>query len=80
MNFILNHGGSNGTSGWIQTVSENGTGSGITFHVLSRELDKLWDDLISAEAFWLSAHNCQVPTPTSQNLELALEIRIFGAD
>jgi hypothetical protein len=20
--------------------------------------------------FWLSAHNCQVPTPTSQNLEL----------
>ncbi len=30
--------------------------------------------------FWLSAHNCQVPTPTSQNLELEQQIRIFGAD
>jgi hypothetical protein len=27
--------------------------------------------------FWLSAHNCQVPTPTSQNLELEQQIRIF---
>ncbi len=30
--------------------------------------------------FWLFAHNCQVPTPTSQNLELEQQIRIFGAD
>ncbi len=30
--------------------------------------------------FWLSAHNCQVPTPASQNLELEPRIRIFGAD
>ncbi len=30
--------------------------------------------------FWLSAHNCQVLTPTSQNLELEQQIRIFGAD
>ncbi len=30
--------------------------------------------------FWFSAHNCQVPTPTSQNLGLEQEIRIFGAD
>jgi hypothetical protein len=30
--------------------------------------------------FWLSAHNCQVSTPTSQNLELEQQIRIFGAD
>ncbi len=30
--------------------------------------------------FWLSAHNCQVPTPTSQNLELEQQIRIFEAD
>jgi hypothetical protein len=30
--------------------------------------------------FWLSAHNCQVPTPTSQNPELEEQIRIFGAD
>jgi hypothetical protein len=30
--------------------------------------------------FWLSAHNCQVRTPASQNLELAQQIRIFGAD
>ncbi len=27
--------------------------------------------------FWLSAHNCQVLTPTSQNLELEQQIRIF---
>jgi hypothetical protein len=30
--------------------------------------------------FWLSAHNCQFPTPTSQNLELEQQIRILGAD
>jgi hypothetical protein len=30
--------------------------------------------------FWLSAHNCQVRTRTSQNLELEQQIRIFGAD
>jgi hypothetical protein len=29
--------------------------------------------------FWLSAHNCQVPTPTSQNLDLEQQIRIFEA-
>ncbi len=28
--------------------------------------------------FWLSAHNYQVPTPTSQNLEIEQQIRIFG--
>ncbi len=30
--------------------------------------------------FWLSAHDCQVPTPTSQNLELEQQFRIFWAD
>ncbi len=30
--------------------------------------------------FWLSAHNCQVPTPTSQNLDLEQQIRISEAD
>ncbi len=30
--------------------------------------------------FLLSTHNCQVPTPTSQNLEIEQQIRIFGAD
>ncbi len=30
--------------------------------------------------FRVSAHNCQVPTPSSQNLELEQRIRIFGAD
>ncbi len=30
--------------------------------------------------FRLSAHNCQVPNPTSQKLELEQQIRIFGAD
>jgi hypothetical protein len=29
--------------------------------------------------FWLSAHNCQIPTPTFQNLELEQQIRIFEA-
>jgi hypothetical protein len=27
--------------------------------------------------FWLSAHNCQVPTLTSQNLEVEQQIRIL---
>ncbi len=30
--------------------------------------------------FWLPAHGCQVPTPSSQNRELEQQIRIFGAD
>jgi hypothetical protein len=30
--------------------------------------------------FLLSAHNCQAPTPTFQNLELEQQIRIFEAD
>jgi hypothetical protein len=30
--------------------------------------------------FWLSAHNCQVPTQTSQNLELEQQIQIFEAN
>jgi hypothetical protein len=29
---------------------------------------------------WLSAHDCQFPTPTSQNQEAEQQIRIFGAD
>ncbi len=29
--------------------------------------------------FWLSAHDCQVPTPTCQNLDLEQQIRIFEA-
>ncbi len=32
------------------------------------------------KSFWLSAHNCQVATPTSQNLEQEQQIRTFGAD
>jgi hypothetical protein len=30
--------------------------------------------------FWLSAHNCQVSIPTSQNLKLKQQIWIFRAD
>jgi hypothetical protein len=30
--------------------------------------------------FWLSAHNCQVPAPTSQKLEVEQQNRFFGAD
>jgi hypothetical protein len=29
---------------------------------------------------WLSSHDCQVPTPTSQKLEVEQQIWIFGAD
>jgi hypothetical protein len=42
----------------------------------AQPIDYRWDN----RRFWLSAHNCQVPTPTSQNLELEQQIRIFGAD
>ncbi len=37
------------------------------------------DNRYDNRRFRLSAHNCQVPTPTSQNLELEQKIRIFGA-
>jgi hypothetical protein len=30
--------------------------------------------------FWLSAHDWQVPTPTSQNIDLEKQIRIFWAE
>jgi valyl-tRNA synthetase len=38
------------------------------------------DNRCDNRRFWLSARNCQIPTPTSQNLELEQQIRIFGAD
>ncbi len=44
--------------------------------VLAKTIDNRCDD----RRFWLSAHNCQVPTPTSQNLDLEQQIRIFEAD
>ncbi len=30
--------------------------------------------------FWLSARDCQVPTPTSQNLDLEQQIRVCEAE
>jgi hypothetical protein len=39
-------------------------------------IDYRWND----RHFWLSAHDCQVPTPRSQNLDLEQQIRIFEAD
>ncbi len=45
-------------------------------HTLSPE--KPVDYRCDNRRFWLSAHNCQVPTPMSQNLEQ--QIRIFPAD
>jgi hypothetical protein len=39
-------------------------------------IEDTWDD----RHFWLSALDCQDPTPTSQNLELEQQIRIFEAD
>ncbi len=41
---------------------------------------KLLDYRSDDGRFWLSAHNCQVQTPTSQNLELEQQIRIFGTN
>jgi hypothetical protein len=41
----------------------------------TRRIDYRCDD----RRFWLSAHDCQVPTPTSQNLDLEHQIRIFEA-
>jgi hypothetical protein len=35
---------------------------------------------IDKRRFWLSAQNCRVPTPTSQNLEIEEQILMFGAD
>jgi hypothetical protein len=46
-----------------------------TGNVLSKTIDYRCDN----RRFWLSAHNCQVPTKTSQNLGLEQQIRIFGA-
>jgi hypothetical protein len=54
-----------------------GGGSGAKpFQVSSTAIDYRCDN----RHFWLSAHNCQIPTPTSQNLELEQQIRIFRAD
>jgi hypothetical protein len=44
--------------------------------ILTKTIDYRCDN----RRFWLSAHNCQVPTPTSQNLELDQQIWIFEAD
>jgi ADP-heptose:LPS heptosyltransferase len=41
---------------------------------------KIIDYRCENRRFWLSAHNYQVPTPTSQNPQLEQQIRIFGAD
>ncbi len=40
-----------------------------------KAIDKRCDNM----RLWLSARNCQVPIPTSQNLELEQRIQIFGA-
>ncbi len=38
---------------------------------------KIIDYRCGNRRFWLSAHDCQVPTPTSQNLEVEQKILIF---
>ncbi len=58
-------------TGWI---SSSGGAQQILFRV--KPIDYRCDN----RRFWLSAHNCQVPTPTSQNLELEQQIQIFGDD
>ncbi len=46
------------------------------FQVRVSPIDYRYDN----RRFRLSAHNCQVSTPTSQNLALEQQIRFFGAD
>ncbi len=43
---------------------------------LATTIDYRCDD----RRFWLSAKNCQVPTPTFLNLDLEQQIRVFEAD
>ncbi len=58
----------------------------LGFEKLGFELDnrrwttKTIDYRCDNRHFRLSAHNCQVPTPTSHNLEVEQQIRILGAD
>jgi hypothetical protein len=52
--------------------------SSINF--LSLHLPSDIDHRCDNRCFWLSTHNCQVPTPTSQNLWVEHDIWIFGAD
>jgi hypothetical protein len=47
---------------------------------IAMDCAKITDYKCDNRRFWLSAHDCQVPTPTSQNLEVDQKIRIFGAD
>jgi hypothetical protein len=65
-----------------QVISSNST---LTLNFLSMEnvlkdgrygIDYRCDD----RRFWLSTHDCQVPTSTSQNLDLEEQIRICEAD
>ncbi len=49
-------------------------------NLLDAALIEVIDYRCDDRRFWLSAHNCQVPTPTSQNLDLEQKIRIFEAD
>jgi hypothetical protein len=44
---------------------------------LGGDLGALIDYRCDKSRFWLSARNCQVSSPTSQNLELEQQIRIF---
>jgi hypothetical protein len=45
--------------------------------LLSDEIQTI-DSRYDNRRFWLSANSCQVPTPTSQNLELEQQIQIFS--
>ncbi len=45
----------------------------LTFFDTHSSIDYGCDD----RRFWLSAHDCQAPTPTSQNLDLEQQMRVF---
>ncbi len=46
----------------------------LGFETITQFVDPI-DYRCDNRRFWLSAHNCQVPTPTSQNLELEQQMK-----
>ncbi len=62
------------------TGAENGGLSAPGLEGNVQEVGLAIDNRCDNRYFRLSAHNCQIPTPTTQNLEVEQQIRIFGAD
>jgi hypothetical protein len=61
-----------------QTAVEQSYGSVSSLRSKHSEVQTI-DYRCDIGRFWLSAHNCQVSTPTSQNLEIEQQIQYFGS-